>query len=359
LSAHTPTPSFNPQRILVLRTDRIGDVVLSTPVLTALRHRFPHVHIAMLLRPYTADLVRGHPHLDAVLLDDPTGRHAGLPGFFRLWREVRRGRYDTALLLHPSLRLALLCFLAGIAHRVGTGYRAYALLFNHRVYQHRKGSGRHELDLNLDLARAVGADLLSVRFYLTVSERERSRVQELLQQAGLQPGLPFIVVHPGSGGSARDWPLPHFAALADRIQEELGLTVVLTGSKAEAPLLERMCNLMRTRPVRLDGQLSIKELLALLGQARVLVANSTGPLHMGVAAGCRVVGLYCPLLVCAPERWGPYGQRDAVLLPPVPPCRTCSGLQCPQGDCMELIPPQQVFAKVKSQLHDALDQQER
>ncbi|HOT95957.1 MAG TPA: glycosyltransferase family 9 protein [bacterium] len=350
MSTRKLPPSFEPQRILVLRTDRIGDVVLSTPVLTALRGRYPGAHIAMLLRPYTADLVRGHPHVDEVLTEERTGLHAGLSGFLRLLREVRRRRFDTALVLHPSLRLALLCFMAGVAHRVGTGYRAYALLFNHRVYQHRKGSGRHELDLNLDLARAVGAGLQPVRFYLAIPDSARKRLLELLQQRGLNPEAPFIVLHPGSGGSARDWPLSGFASLADRIQEELGLPVVLTGSPAEIPLVDDLCRRMRTQPVRLDGQLSIKELLALLSQARVLVANSTGPLHMAVAVGCRVIGLYCPLQACAPERWGPYGQLDAVLLPPVPPCPACTGARCPRGECMELISLDEVFAKVRHQL---------
>lgn len=350
MSTLKPSAPVTPQRILVLRTDRIGDVVLSTPVLTALRNRFPHAHIAMLLRPYTAELVRGHPHLDELLTEERTGRHAGLAGFFRLLGELRRRRFDMALLLHPSLRLAMLCFLAGIGHRVGTGYRAYAPLFNHRIYQHRKGSGRHELDLNLDLARAVGADLAPVRFYLAIPDSARQRLRERLQLQGVPPETPFIVLHPGSGGSARDWPLSGFAALADRIQDELALTVVLTGTSAERPLVDELVQRMRTRPVRLDGQLEIKELLALLEQARVMVANSTGPLHMAVAVGCRVVGLYCPLQACAPERWGPYGQLDAALLPPVPPCPACSGTRCPQGECMELIAPDAVFAKVRHQL---------
>lgn len=347
------TSGLTPARILVIRTDRIGDVVLSTPVLTALRQGFPSAFIAMMVRPYTRELVSGHPHADEILIDDSTGEHAGLSGFFRLLRLVRGRHFDTVLLLHPSFRLALLCFLAHIQRRSGTGYRAYSFLFNHRVYHHRRESGRHELDLNLDLARALGAPLDRVTFFLHIPEEARDAAASLLEQAGLSIGRGFVILHPGSGGSAMDWPLSGFAVLADRIMGELALPVVITGNKAEAQLVDRLCSLMQKQPLRLDGVLSIKELLALLSWARLLVANSTGPLHMAVAVGCPVVGLYCPLAACAPVRWGPYGQPDSVLVPPLPACRKCSGDRCPHHNCMELISSDQVFAKVKEQLHNS------
>jgi len=344
------TPGYRPERILVIRTDRIGDVVLSTPVLTALRQAFPSAFIAMMVRPYTRELVSGHPHADEILLDDGSGEHAGLAGFFRLLRLVRSSRFDTVLLLHPSLRLALLCFLAHIRHRTGTGYRAYSFLFNHRLFHHRRKSGRHELDLNLDLARALGAPLDHIGFYLHIPEEAHRAVASRLEELGISPGSGFVVLHPGSGGSAMDWPLSGFAILADRIQEELSLAIVITGNKAEAPLVDRLCSMMQSKPKRLDGALSIKELLALLSRAHLLVANSTGPLHMAVAVGCPVVGLYCPLAACAPVRWGPYGHLDSVLTPPLPACGKCTGERCAHSNCMELITSDRVFAKVKEQL---------
>lgn len=344
------TPEVMPERILVIRTDRIGDVVLSTPVLTALRRSFPSAFIAMMVRPYTRDVVSGHPHADEIVLDDRPGLNSGIAGFVRLLRMVRRHRFDMALLLHPSFRLALLCFLAGIRFRVGTGYRAYSFLFSRRVYHHRKKSDRHELDLNLDLARAVGARLDQVAFFLHIPDQDRISTESRLRSHGLSSGSAFMVIHPGSGGSAMDWPLSGFAALGDRILGEMGLPVVITGNKAESPLVDRLCSMMYREPLRLDGALSIKELLALLSRARLLVANSTGPLHMAVAVGCPVVGLYCPLAACAPVRWGPYGYPASVLTPPLPPCRKCTQARCPSFNCMELITGDQVFAKVKDQL---------
>jgi heptosyltransferase III len=337
------------RRILVIRTDRIGDVVLSTPVLTALRQRYCDAFIAMLVRPYTLGLVSGHPHADEILLDDASGINAGVKGFFRLVKLLRSRDFDTVLILHPTFRLALLCFLSGIPHRVGTGYRAYSFLINQRVFQHRKHAGRHELDLNLDLARAVGAPLDVVQFHLAVPEEAFARVRMLLQTIDLKPGQPFVILHPGSGGSAIDWPVSSFAELADRIHDELGVSVLVTGNNAETGLIDRLCALTKAQPRRLDGKLTIKELLALLSLAQVLVANSTGPLHMAVAVGCRIVGLFCPLVACSPVRWGPYGQLDSVLMPPLPPCEKCEAAYCQTSSCMELITVEKVFSKVKEQ----------
>ncbi len=303
----------------------------------------------MMVRPYTLDLVSGHPHAEEILLDEAAGKHSGLKGFFALVRELRRYQFDTVLVLHPSFRLALLCFLARIPLRVGTGYRAYSCLFNQRVFQHRKKAGRHELELNLDLAKAIGAPLGQITFHLHLPEESVARVRMLLQGKGVAPGQSFVVLHPGSGGSAMDWPLTGFAALAERIRSEMGIAVVVTGSLAESALVDRMIAKMTAPPLRLDGELTIKEMLALLSLASVLVANSTGPLHMAVAVGCRVVGLFCPLGACAPARWGPYGQLDSVLMPPLPPCEKCKGRRCQNGNCMELISADQVFARVKEQ----------
>ncbi len=328
----------------------MGDVVLSTPVLTALRQKFPHAFIAMLLRPYTAELVAGHPHLDAILCDDAENENKSFQGFLHLVKRIKEQQFDVGIILHPSLRLAMLCWLARIPLRIGSGYRAYSFLFNRKVFQHRKNSGRHELDLNFDLLTPLGISQGPISFNLAVPENARQRVRTLLLEKGIADGTPYIVLHPGSGGSAMDWPAEGFAALADRIQEESGCKVVVTGNKNEAALVDRMIAHAQKTLIRFDGQLGIKEMLALLSQAQIMVANSTGPLHMAVAMGTPVVGLFCPLQACSPLRWGPYHRQDSVLMPPVPPCTACDRRRCQQSNCMELITVAQVFAKVKEKI---------
>ncbi len=334
------------QRFLVVRTDRIGDVILSTPVLTALRRRYPTAHIAMLIKPYTYQVVQGHPHLDQILLTSSGERF--LTVFFQLLKKIKSQRFDAVLLLHPTFQLALICWLARIPVRVGTRYRPYSFLFSLRIPHHRKKSGRHEVDLNLDLAAALDACPHDVRFYFHIPPEANEKINALLKPVK----KPFIVIHPGSGGSALDWPIEKFALLTDRIQNELNERVLVSGTQNEKPLIDKMMDLSTTKPIRLEGQLSIKELGALLKKAKLVVANSTGPLHLAVAVGTPVIGLYCPLLPCHPNRWGPYDNRACVLMPDINKCKTCSS--CDRYNCMNEITVEQVIEKFKMLIYEEI-----
>ena len=337
--------NLNHKKIIVIRTDRMGDVVLSSPVLTAVKSSWPQCHTTMLLRRYTADLMQGHPDLDQIILDDEPRLSA-----CQLAKRLAAARFDVALLLHPTLRLALACWLAGIPLRVGTAFRAYSFLFNLRIRQHRKNSGRHELDLNMDLAAAIGAHLDSITFRLALAEPEQQAVREQLRRLGLAASQRFVVLHPGSGGSAMDWPPHLFGQLAQALTSQQHIPVVLTGNAAEKPLLDTVSRHCDRPLLRLDGQLTIKELAALLHLASLVVANSTGPLHIARAFETPVIGLFCPILACSPQRWGPYGKPDSVLLPSVPGCARCTKKRCGYHHCMERISVDQVLALALSHL---------
>lgn len=338
-----------PRRILIIRTDRMGDVILSTPVLTAFKESFPESHVAMMVRDYTRPLVEGHPDIDEILVDEPDGRFAGPGGFFRLVRLIRSFRFDTALVLHPSFRLALMCLLAGIKVRAGTAYRAYSFLFNKRIKLHRKKSGMHECDLNMRMASALGAHAEKVVFKIDIPDPAKASLAQKLKSRGLGSERPYIVIHPGSGGSALDWPPEKFAGLATKITKELKLPVVVTGSQNEKELVDKVAAQGEDNVFRLDGQLDTKELAALLQSSSLVIANSTGPLHLADAVGARVIGLYCPLQPCRPERWGPYSQLDSVIMPPISGCTQCKG-NCSYHNCMELITVEKVFEAVKAKL---------
>jgi len=333
-----------PKKILLVRTDRLGDVILSTPVATALKRRYPHAAIAMLVNGYTREVVEGHPHIDQVLIDEGQSP-------FALAGKLREQQFDMALALHPTVRLALAMFLARIPTRVGTGYRLYSLLFTHRVYEHRKKGERHELDYNLHLARRVGAELDQVQFHLSVSPQMEGNVARRLAQWGIEESDRLVVLHPGSGGSARNWPARHFAALVDRLTDELDAKVVVTGTAKESGLVSEVYRCAQRKPIRCDAGLPLQELAALLKRADLVIANSTGPLHLAVAVGTEVIGLYCPIIPCLPSRWGPYGREDSVLMPSVAiRCPKCLGPKCQYFDCMDLITVQEVFALAKRKL---------
>ena len=308
-------------RILVVRPDHIGDVVLSLPVLAALRHRWPKAYLAMLARPYTRDVLERNPCLDAIFEDDPESGHRGLAGFFGQVRRLRACAFDTALVLMPTMRHVWMLFLAGIPRRISVGRKVYhALTRTRSLSRHRYIPLRHESDFCLDLARAVDAREPGDRPMIVLEERERTRARALL---GREEGIPVIGIHPGNGRNAPNWTTERYTALARDLQDRHGAKIVVTGSAEEGHLADAILSRLEGPSLSLTGKLSLGELIAVIGELDLLVSSSTGPMHLAGALGVPTVSVFCPLPARSPQRWRPLGGRDRNLLPPEGQCPTC------------------------------------
>ena len=317
-----------PRRILVIRPDRIGDVVLATPTVRALRKSFPDARIAALVRPATEPVLRHNPHIDEILIDDWEATHAGRAGFLNRLRMLRRHRFDTALMLLPTERHAWMTFMAGIPRRVGVGTKLYQILtFTRSVSRRKYIPLRHEADYCLDLARRIGAtgDGLASEVFLTNDERNAARAR--LAAVGWQNGRPTISVHPESGRSAPNWEMKQyrdFVVEATRRFPEAQILLQLTPSNTAARDL--LAPLSSDRILLPENGGDLRMVMAIIAEADVAISASTGPMHL--AAGLRVptVSLFCPLTACHPTLWGPQGNEAVTLLPPEKYCQTrCPG----------------------------------
>ncbi len=335
-------------RILVIRTDRIGDVVLSLPVVTALRREYPQAHIAMLVHPDISPIVEDLPDLNQVLVDKQ--EKGEIRSIFCLIKNIQKELFDAALLLHPTLRLACAIAFARVPIRVGTGYRAYSFLFNRKVYQHRKDSRYHEVEYNMRLAEEVGADVSQVDFGLPVLPSAVQGVDQLLKEHHVSPEKPLVILHPGSRGSALDWPLSRFVELATHFTEKTDIQIAITGGEHEHDMVKQVIGKESKKILNLAGEFNLKELAAFLSRADLVIANSTGPLHIAVAVGTQVIGLYPPVTVMSARRWGPYNQPDSVLVPDVPECSRCRESRCSFWNCMGLISVEQVWVLARKKL---------
>lgn len=317
-------------RILVVRTDRVGDVVLATPLIRALRKTFPDAYLAALVRPYTRDVLLHNPHLDDILIDDPDRAHAGRPGFWKQVGMLRSRKFDTALLLLPTERMAWMLFAAGIRTRIGVGTKLYEVLtFMRTVSRHKYKPLRHEADYCLDLGRAIGVRTgdLAVELFLTEAERQTAAAR-LRDRGVVHPGTTLIGMHPGSGKSAPNWRIERYVELAGALLERYPAAhIVVTGSEGERDFSRSFGTLQSDRLTDLIGALTLRELTGVISRYALLVSASTGPMH--IAAGLRVptLSLFCPLTACSPRLWGPQGNRAEVLLPSDGYCQS----QCP-GD---------------------------
>jgi len=349
----------DPQRILIVRTDRLGDVILTLPMLALLRSRYPSALLGMMVGSYAGEIVRGHPHVNVFIWYDRLG--IPRPGN-ELLREIRSHAFDTVVVVHPTPRLAWLMFRAGIPVRVGTGYRFYSSLFTHRVYEHRKDARLHELEYNVRLLKvldpAFTEEGLDPEYGIVPDPTAIGSIEARLAGFGVGTREQIIVIHPGSGGSARDWPPERFALLGGRLSHRAGFRIAVTGGKGEEPVVQDVAAGIGGEALAFPGTLGLPELTALLARASLVVANSTGPLHLGAALGVPVVGIYPQLTPMSPRRWGPYTSLKRVLVPDAPAdCRECrKGGRC---GCIEKISVDQVFEATQDILQQSSGQGRR
>ena len=338
------------KRILIVRTDRIGDLLLTVPLVSALRDCYPACEVDMLVSAYAAPLLQLHDHIHEVLVYHGNAEHAGLRGCMQLAKRLREKSYDAAILAHPRPELALALRLAGIPLRTGTAYRWYSFLLNDRVKQHRARGGRHEAEFNLDLARLLLGDTNSVPRFDFDWTKAKAAWREVVPT---EFASGFFVIHPGCGGSAPNLSPARYRMLAERILARTDWALLLSGSPAEAPLTTEVAKgLPADRVHTMAGRLDLVQLAGMLADARLLLAGSTGPLHLAAAAQTPVLSWFCPAPSRAADRWGPYGQRDWVLQPDVEPCSRWQ--ECPHGNCLDQLSDRQLLDQLDHRLTQLL-----
>lgn len=341
-------------KVLVARTDRLGDLVLSLPVFAAGRAARPDWEFHALVAPAGVPLVAHDPHVAAVWTWDPQGDAAADAD---LARRLRAERFDAAVLLHFRAPLARLLRQAGIPRRYGPWSKpASWLLLNRGTWQRRSRGGRHEADLNLGLlGRLPGiGPLQPAAPVLHLSEAALAAGRAFRREAA--PGARVVAfVHPGSGGSALDWPAARFAEAASTLAGLPGWRVFVTGQGADATAVRAMQAAgLDPRVGNLLDRYALPEFLGVLSAGDVFIGPSTGPLHLAGALGLGVVGLYPPAPAMSPRRWGPRAGWSRVLEPAVacPARHACRLERCPLHNCLAGVDVPAVLAAARAVVGD-------
>jgi len=336
---HTP-------RILVVRLDRVGDLVLSLPAVQAVRRRHPNAWIAMMTRPYTRALVEGHPLVDETIpyLYEKGGRHCGALGSLRMIREIRKRRFDAALILHPSNRSMLVPFFAGVPLRVGFKSGPWWAL-TRAVADCRHEGSRHEADLTLDVARAYLDDPgVPVEMpEIPVSREEELRAWRKVEGA-IYSDERIVALHPGASCPSKRWPLDRFAELGRRIAAETPYRVAIVGGREDAASGHELAAAIGPRAADLTGRFDLKELAAFLRRTEALVSNDSGPVHVAAAVGTPTVAIFGRVRAgLSSSRWAPLGDRNEVVRKDVG-CVECLAHRCPIGfECLSTLGVDEVY----------------
>ncbi len=339
---------IEPKNILIVRTDRIGDVVLTLPLAGIIKKKYPNCRVTFLVNEYTREIAESNKLIDEVITLKLTGDKIL---FSPNRKELKQRKFDSAIIVYPKFTIALLIFLSGIKRRIGSGYRWYSFLFNEKIFEHRKNAERHELEYNINLLKRIGIDeqvnKSDVKFNLEINENSLNKVKSLLVESGVKENEILIIVHPGSGGSSMDLSLNKFKELVEKITTLKDVKILLTGSQSEKTICDEIS--FQNQTINFAGKLSVSELTALISLSKIFISNSTGPIHIAAALNIFIMGFYPKIVACSAKRWGPYNKKH-IIFEPIIDCNNCTVEQCKKLDCMNNIEVGRVFEQVRSQL---------
>ena len=352
---HTTVAGSGPaERILVRAPNWVGDAVMCEPALRGLRSLCPRAEVTLLAKPAIAELYRGSPSLDRVLVYEDKGAHAGLSGKWALAGLLRQHRFDRAILFQNAFEAALLAWLAGIPRRYGYATDGRVMLLTDPVAVPDKALLRHQVEYYWDMLRPLGLKGAMTAPALTVLDEEVHAIAARLAEAGIGPEDVVVGINPGSTyGGAKRWLPDRFAETAQRIcrrvQEERGRTaaVVIFGAKGEEALGQAVADRLSVRTLSFSGRTTIRELMAATKRCALLLTNDTGPMHVAAAFGVPVVAVF------GPTDWrttSPYGQAQGIVRQPVD-CAPCLLRECPiDHRCMTGVSVEQVYAVAEKQM---------
>jgi heptosyltransferase-3 len=332
--------------ILVIKLRYIGDVLLATPALRALREEFPDARLTAAVNRGTEPILKENPDINEVLTVE-----RGTPGGqWRLIRELRRRRFDCVVDLTDGDRSAILSWLSGAPVRIGFNeeHRWRGLLYTTVV----PISGTlHRVERDLAAVRALGIETKGGPVVLHTAAEDDQEAGRLLADAGLKTsgGERLVWLQPGARYWFKAWPADRFADLADRLAKIYGCRVLIGGDASEREAAETIRKQARSAPVVLVGRTTLLQCAALMRQCALFVGNDNGPMHMAAALGVPVVALFGP---SNPMEWGPRGGGRLRILYKRLDCRRCFHPTCVRGEesCMKLISVDEVFAAAKELL---------
>jgi heptosyltransferase-2 len=310
---HTRSTQNDFKRILVVRTDRIGDVLLSTPVIKALRDSYPSAYIAMMVSPYAKDIVDGNPYLDEVIIYDKDGRHKSWANSMKFALNLRKKRFDLAIVLHPTNRVHLVTFFTGIPTRIGYNQKL-GLLLTDRIKHTKQLGEKHELGYNLDLLRHIGIEPREENLFMPIKLESEKWAEELFQHCGINQTDKLIVVHPGASCPSKVWPNERFAKVMDRLVGKYGFKVLVVAGPKDVTLAQSVINHMHQPAINLAGKTSVSQLASVLKRCQLFISNDSGPVHIASAVGTPVISIFGRNQKgLSPLRWGPVGKKDRIL----------------------------------------------
>lgn len=341
----------NYKRVLLVRLDRVGDVVLSTPVIKAVRDALPESYIAFMACPHAREILEGNPYLNEVIIYDKEGVHRSILGNLKFISELRGKRFDIAMILHPTARTHIITALAAIPERIGYDKKCGALLTK-RIPHTKQFGLKHEIDYNLGLLQYIGIELGGEKtLYMPVRDESEKKVEEIFVKNGIKDSDRVVVVNPGASCPSKRWGSAAFARVCDRLVEKRGAKVVVIAGPSDKAFGDEVASSMTAPCVNLSGETSVGDVASVLRRSRLFISNDSGPVHISCAVGTPVIVIFGRRdRGLSPVRWGPSGGKDVYIHKDVG-CEVCLAHDCGLGfKCLEAITVDEVASAAEKLL---------
>jgi heptosyltransferase-2 len=307
------------RRILIVRQDRVGDVIVTTAIPREIKKQWPDSYIAVLVSFYTKDIYLNNPYVDEIITNEDL-QWKGAREFFSRVFYIRRFKFTHALMLLPSESINYLLFLSGIRHRYGVGYKFYQFItFVKGISRHKYIPLRHEADYCMDLARAIGIKSSNIITEIYLSGEEREKVRNI-RKYFTEDGKIAAGIHSTSGKSSPNISVSSYLRIIKELQKT-GLYKIIITDNNVPELLQNLEGV--DYPNRNSG---LRDSILNLAALDFLVSASTGPMHIAAALRVNTISMFCTLTACSPILWGPLGNDSIIITPDDNYCgNKCSG----------------------------------
>jgi len=328
------------ERILVRSTNWIGDAVMTTPALGAIRETFPSAEISIVANPVVGELFTHHPYCDRLIIFDKQKSHSGIRGMLNFSRQLRRDRFDIAILLQNAFEAALMAFLSGVPARAGYRTDGRGLLLTHGVPIGESERNLHHTDYYLQMLEYLGIRGGDGQLKLSCTDKEISRAREMMGDRE------WVAINPGATyGSAKRWYPDRFAAVVDNLAREYSVHVLIIGGPGERDVSEEIEACMESTTLNLCGRTTVREMMAVLSQCRLMVTNDSGPMHVAAAFGVPIVAVFGPT---DHTTTSPFSDNFNIIREEAD-CAPCLLRHCPTDHrCMEAITADDVLTAARS-----------
>ena len=319
------------KNVLIIKLRYIGDVLLATPTVRAIKAAQPDVTVTMMVNRGTEDVLSGNLDLEEVVVLDK----GSLGAQSRLIASLRSRRFDTVVDLTDGDRSAFLSWISGASVRIGfNDEHRWRGKYYTQVVQSLSGI-QHRIDRDLDALKPMSIQAGSKDLHLRVTPEEVDSADQLLDQLGVQRSQSMVILQPGARYWFKAWPPERYAELADRLTSQYGCHVLIGGSSADLDLAQQIRQMAKSRPTIMAGRTTIKQFAAIAKRSALFVGSDSGAMHIAAAVGTSVVALFGP---SNPREWGPRGGLVEVLYKGLD-CRICFHPTCQRGEqnCMRLI----------------------